>query len=180
MSTLRRCFCSTYCITTSPPKKWCHGRVSSPKTHISYCALCHLHSILSKCLYSFLLGLIFEMLEGSQILLIYLSFLHPKNRNIGKRKTSCWHNNCVCVCPLSYKFLINLKFEPVTSSLTFPTRSASLLSSLSSWLTHSSVFIITAVGSVSVPRRTWKLNIWTWSCFTYIAAFMSHLWGFFT
>lgn len=101
-----------------------------------------------------------------------------KNKHTGKETPSVgWMT--VCVCSPSYKFLINLRFEPVTYSVTFPARCASPLSSVPSWLTNAGWFIITGVGSGSVARRTWKLNISTWSCFTYIAAFISHQWSFY-
>lgn len=74
-----------------------------------------------------------------------------------------------------YKFLINLRLEPVTSPVTFPARSASPLSSVPSCQTKWSGFIITAVGTSFVPRRTWKLDIRPRICFTRLATFTSHL-----
>lgn len=71
-----------------------------------------------------------------------------------------------------------MRFELVTLSVTFPAHSASLLSSVPGCLTNWSGFIISGVGTSSVPCRTWKLNIWTWSCFMYKAAFISHWWNF--
>lgn len=76
-----------------------------------------------------------------------------------------------------HKFFINLRFELVTSSVTFPASSASLLSSVPSCLKSSSRFIIIAFGTSPVPHRTWKLS--KPETALRIAAFINHLGSFF-
>lgn len=66
-----------------------------------------------------------------------------KKKSLAKENPSAgWRTVCVRVCSPSYKFLINLSFDPLTSTVTFPASSASLLSSVPSWLTNWSGFII--------------------------------------
>lgn len=65
----------------------------------------------------------------------------------------------MCACAFS----VDLGFEPVTCFITFPASGARSLSSAPSSLTNSNGFIISAAGSVSVPRWTWKRKLSTWS-----------------
>lgn len=106
---------------------------------------------------------------------------HKYNTLTGKEKHLAGWKTCVWECDrhhTSYSLTWDLNQWPPWS-VTFPAHCASPFSSAPSWLTNSSRFIISAAGSCSETHRTWKLNISTWSCFTYIGAFISHRWSFY-
>lgn len=111
----------------------------------------------------------------------YVKKKNKYNTLTGKEKHLAGWKTCVCVCDrhhTSYSLTWDLNQWPPWS-VTFPAHCASPFSSAPSWLTNSSRFIISAAGSCSETHRTWKLNISTWSCFTYIGAFISHRWSFY-